>query len=478
MKKFYITTSIAYTNAPPHIGFALELIQADVVARYQRQKGKDVWFLTGTDEHGLKIAEKAKELGKTPKEFSSEMFEKFRTLAEKLNISHNDFIRTTDKEKHWPGVVKLWKKLEAKKDIYEKDYEGLYCVGCEAFLLPKDLVDGKCPFHQKEPSVVKEKNYFFRLSKYSEIIKEKILKNEIEIVPLSRRNETVAFLENGLEDVSFSRPKEKVEWGIPVPGDENQKIYVWADALTNYISAVGYGKDEKQFKNYWPADIHFIGKDIFKFHSLIWPGMLLSAELELPEKIFIHGFLTVDGVKMSKSLGNVVDPFELIDEYGVDAVRYYFLREISSFEDGDFSHKKFKERYNGDLASGLGNLVARVIKLAEISDCSFSDSNEFYNTDFQEMINNTRKNYDEALDSFKFNEALIAVWKVINFCDKYIEKEKPWQESEKRKEVIGDLLLAINEIAERLKPFMPETSEKIIGQIKSRKSEPLFKRII
>ncbi len=474
MKKFYITTSIAYTNAPPHIGFALELMQADSVARYKRLLKEDVWFLTGTDEHGLKIAQKAKELNKEPREFCDEITGKFKELARNLNISNDDFIRTTDKERHWPGVYKLWERMKVSGDIYEKEYEGLYCVGCEAFIKENDLVEGNCPYHHKAPEKIKEKNYFFRLSKYSKEIGRNIENDTLEIIPSTRKKEVLSFVKKGLEDVSFSRPKEKVEWGIPVPGDDNQSIYVWGDALTNYVSAVGYGRNDKDFDKYWPANIHFIGKDISKFHTLIWQGMLISAGLPLPKKIFIHGFLTVDGRKMSKSIGNVVDPFELIGEYGADPVRYFFLREITPTEDGDFSLEKFKERYNADLASGLGNLSARIITLADRNGVSISRQS---NPVIIAEVDKAKKGRDTMMEEFKFNVALEEIWKLISFADRYVETNRPWEEKEGRKDVIGDLLFILESIAELIEPFMPESAIKIKEQIKEGRSEPIFKRI-
>ncbi|PJB98939.1 MAG: methionine--tRNA ligase, partial [Candidatus Nealsonbacteria bacterium CG_4_9_14_0_8_um_filter_36_17] len=362
-KKFYITTSIAYTNTPPHIGYALELIQADVLARYHRILGKKVFFLTGTDEHGQKVVKAAEEAEKEPKEFTDKITARFKLLTKVLNLSNTDFIRTTDEKRHWPVAREVWLKLKENGDIYKKNYKGLYCVGCEAFITKKDLINGKCKIHQKEPEVVEEENYFFRLSKYSKQIKEIIKKDNVKIIPEERKNEMLNFVSQGLEDVSFSRPRKDLKWGIPVPDDNSQTIYVWADALINYISALDYPNGEN-FKKYWPADVHCLGKDILRFHSTIWLGMLLSLGLELPKNIFVHGFITSNGQKMSKSLGNVIDPFELVKKYGTDAVRYFLLREITPTEDGDFTYEKFEARYNSDLASGLGNLVARVLTLA------------------------------------------------------------------------------------------------------------------
>jgi len=459
MKKFYITTSIVYTNAFPHVGFALESIQADVLARYRKTLGEDVFFLTGTDEHGAKIAKKAKELGKNPKDFVDEVSSKFKELTKVLNLSNNDFIRTTDKKRHWPVVEKVWKKLEESGDIYKKKYKGFYCIGCEAFITEKDLIDNKCPIHKRKLELVEEENYFFRLSKYQSILKKKIEEDEYKIIPETRKNEVLGLIKQGLEDISFSRSKEKLEWGIPVPGDDSQVIYVWADALSNYISALGYDKDKK-FKKYWPADVHCIGKDILKFHALFWPAILLSIGIDLPKKLFVHGFITVDGQKMSKSLGNVIDPFELVEKYGTDAVRYFLLREISSTEDGDFTYEKFEQRYNSDLASGIGNLLARVRVMAD--GIGFKENNLKI---VEPKIKETRKNYKKALENFKFNEALKSIWDLISFCDKYIEKEKPWEKKKNSSQVLGDLLIVLDNIAELLQPFLPETSDRIIKEI-------------
>jgi len=456
MKKFYITTSIAYTNALPHIGFALETIQADVLARYHKSLGEDVFYLTGTDEHGIKIAKAAKQAGKSPEEFTDQISAKFKELSSLLNLSNNDFIRTTDQKRHWPAIKKLWLKLKENNDIYKKKYQGYYCSGCEAFITEKDLDNGKCPNHDQKPELVEEENYFFKLSKYLPQIKEKIEKDEIKIIPETRKNEVLGYIKAGLEDISFSRAKEKY-WGFPVPDDEKQTIYVWGDALPNYISAIGYAQETEQFKKYWPADVHCIGKDILKFHALIWPAMLLSLGLELPKNIFVHGFISVDGQKMSKSLGNVIDPFELVKKYGVDPVRYFLLREIPAFEDGDFSYEKFEQRYNSDLANGIGNLVARVAKMAG----DINPETKIQNSKIEKVIKETQKNYKKALEEFKFNEALKSIWDLISFCDKYIEETKPWEQNKGAKLILADLSFTIDVIADLLEPFLPETSEKI-----------------
>ena len=497
MRKFYLSTALPYVNLSPHLGFALEVVQADVIARYHRLLGEDVFFLTGTDEHGAKVAKAAEKAGKKPEEFCDEISEKFKELARVLDISNNDFIRTTDRKRHWSAVKKVWLKLKESGALYKKKYKGIYCLGCEAFITQKDLRDGKCIIHQREPEVVEEENYFFRLSRYSKDIQNIIEKDQIRIIPRTRKNEMMNFVKQGLEDVSFSRPRKDSNWGIPAPDDDSQTIYVWADALINYISALGYDKGEN-FKEYWPADIHCIGKDIQKFHCLIWPGMLLSLGLSLPKMMFVHGFITVGGEKMSKSLGNIIDPIELARKYGVDAVRYFLLREIPPTEDGDYTEEKFEQRYNADLAGGLGNLVARVITLAEKSKIKYQISKipqvaeqsslrgrQIKN---QKFIDKIWQDYKKALEEFKFNEALIAVWELIGFCDKYIEKEQPWRllsnpkskiQNPKLKEVIGNLLFAISNIAEMLQSFLPETSEKIFKQLglKSTNKKPLKFRV-
>ena len=474
MEKFYITTSIAYTNAPPHIGFALESIQADVLARWQRKLKKDVFFLTGTDEHGTKIAKKAEELGKDPQKFVDEISGKFKDLTKVLNISNDDFIRTTDRKKHWPVVERFWEKMVENGDLYKKKYGGSYCSGCEAFLSERDLEDGKCLIHKKESEIIEEENYFFKLSKYQTHLKEIIEKDDYQIIPETKKNEILSFINQGLEDISFSRSVEKLKWGIPVPGDETQVMYVWADALTNYISGLG-GENSK----YWPADIHCIGKDILKFHALIWPAMLLSLKIPLPKKLFVHGFITVDNQKMSKSLGNVIDPFELVDKYGTDAVRYYLLREISSSDDGDFSYEKFEGRFNSDLASGVGNLLARVRTMAE--KVGFKPG---LIKDIEPEINKVQEGYKKALEEFKFNEALKSIWDLISFCDRYIDKEKPWEHKDNSPRVIDNLLIALDNISELLEPFLPETAEKIKKEVKrksnkfvNQKTENLFPRL-
>ena len=475
--KFYITTSIAYTNAPPHIGFALELIQADVLARYNRYQNNDVYFLTGTDEHGTKVEKAAKEAGLSPGKFVGQISSKFKELTKILNISNTDFIRTTDTKRHIPAVQKVWQTLRAKGDIYKKKYKGLYCSGCEAFLTKKDLIDGKCPHHKIKPQIVEEENYFFRLSKYQKQIKKIIKTDQIKIVPEERKNEILSFIEEGLEDISFSRSKEKLKWGIEVPDDSTQIIYVWCDALTNYISALGFAAISEKFKKFWPADIHLIGKDILRFHAVYWPAMLLSLNLPLPKTILVHGFITVEGQKMSKSLGNIVDPFKLVEKYGTDATRYFLLREIPTTKDGDFSYSKFEKRYSDDLARGLGNLVARAMGLKVKSQKSKVKTTT-QNSKVNQIIKKIKEKYKGTIEGYKLNEALAVVWELISFCDKYIEEKRLWEETERKRKDIENILKTIQEIASLLKPFLPQTSEKILNQLKDQtKKEILFPKL-
>jgi len=473
-KKFYITTPIYYVNDKPHIGHAYTTIAADVLARYHKRLGEDVFFLTGTDEHGDKVAEAAKKAGKSPQEFTDQVVKDFQKAWTKLNIEYDDFIRTTE-ERHKKGVAKFLTKLKEVNTIYQDDYKALYCQGCEDFIFKKDLIDGKCSYHGKEPELISEKNYFFKLVDFLPQVKELIENDKILIKPKERKKEVLSLLKQDLGNLSISR--QKVKWGIDLPFDKKQRVYVWVEALQNYITALGYGGDEKNFKKYWPADIHLIAKDIVKFHAIFWPALLLAVGLELPKKVFVHGFFTVEGKKMSKTLGNVIDPIYLVDKYGVDVVRYFLLREISFGQDGDFSIKRLEERYNSDLANGLGNLVSRVLTLSEKVNVQVGDSNK----EFSLKIESTREKYQKAIEEIKFNEALEAVWQLISFCDEQIEKTKPWEliknDQNKAKKILSNLLVSIKEIANLIEPFMPETSKKILEQIKKNKSAILFPRL-
>jgi methionyl-tRNA synthetase len=474
-KSFYITTSIAYVNSEPHIGFALELIQADVLARYYRRQGLDVFFQTGTDEHGSKIQRAAEVSKKSPQEFVDELSGKFKGLKSLLNLSWDNFIRTTDRNVHWPVAQDIWLRILNSGDLYKKKYGGYYCVGCEAFKTGKDIIDGKCVIHKKELEFIEEENWFFKLSKYTKEIESAIKSDKIKIIPETRKNEILSLLKEGLEDISFSRSKKHLEWGIPVPNDDGQVMYVWADALTNYIS--GYGGIEKWKKH--PADVHAIGKDISRFHAVIWPAMLISAKLPLPKNIFIHGFITSNGEKMSKSLGNIIDPYELVKKYGVDPVRYYLLREIPSSGDGDFSYEKFKERYNGDLANGLGNFTSRVLTLASKEDKLSGKSKK----DLENFIALADKN----TENFRFDIALNEIWNLIHYGDGYLNLTKPWSKDlpeAKKKEVLYDLALTLKTVSNLLISFLPETAMKISDAIEisgdgiiAKKIDNLFPRL-
>jgi len=482
-KKFYITTAIDYVNAPPHIGHALEKVQADVLARYHKKLSEDVFFLTGTDENSLKNVQAAQEEKISTRELVNRNSQIFKDLREALDLSFDEFIRTTEK-RHIQGSQKLWLTCQ-KEDIYKKKYQGLYCVGCEVFYKESELENGLCPEHKTKPELVEEENYFFRLSNYQKKLEEIIAKDQIKIIPQSRKNETLSFIKSGLEDFSISRSAQRAEgWGVPVPNDPSQIQYVWFDALANYLTALDYVKDKsKKFKKYWPADIHCIGKGILRFHAIYWPAMLLSAGLPLPKKIFVHGYLTIEGQKISKSLGNIVDPFELVKKYGTDPVRYYLLREFASTEDGDFSIKRFEERYNADLANGLGNLVSRVLTLSEKSNVILSVSEESRpKGQLAGQIKSTQENYQKALEEIKFHEALESIWQLISFSDEFIEKNKPWQliktDQVKFKEVLSELLITLKVIASLLEPFLPATSEKILAQLtQNKKTEVLFPRL-
>ncbi len=458
MEKRYVTTAIYYANGAPHIGHALELVQADAYARWYRQQGARTFFQTGTDEHGAKIARAAEKAGMPPQQFVDSIAAQFAALKEPLMLSWDRFFRTTDRVAHWPGVQEIWRKLEERGDIYRRKYRGLYCVGHEAFVTEKDLVDGKCVDHGEAPEIIEEENYFFRLSRYGKEIQRAIASDEMRILPAGRKEEMLAFLSRGLEDVSFSRPRKDLAWGIPVPGDESQTIYVWADALTNYLSGVGYPREE--FREWWPADIHFIGKDILRFHALIWPGILIAAGLPLPRNIFVHGFLTVEGKKMSKTLGNVIHPAKLVEEYGVDAVRYYLLRSVPSGEDGDVSKERLQHLLKGELADGLGNFASRVCALAGREGTL---KVEKLDASLKKILDNTRKEVAAKMNQFQIHEALGIIWKAIQEGDIYINRNAPWKSRDKK--VIAMLVVLLSEIAQLVAPFLPKTSASIRAAI-------------
>lgn len=469
--KFYITTTLPYVNSDPHIGFGMEIIQADVIARWQRLLGKEVLFNTGTDEHGLKIYRKALENNQSPQEYCDFYAAKFEKLKNALNISYTNFIRTTDAH-HKLAAQELWRRCLANGDIYKKNYRVKYCVGCELEKTDSELVDGKCPIHPNmEIELIDEENYFFRFSRFQEPLLKLYAERPNFVLPAERLNEIKCFVERGLEDFSVSRLKSKMPWGVPVPDDDEQVMYVWFDALTNYISTVKWPSEE--YKEWWPG-YQIAGKDNLRQQSAMWQAMLLSANLEPSTQILIHGFITADGQKMSKSLGNVVDPFELVDKYGTDAVRYYFLAEMNPFEDGDFSVEKFEKRYNGDLANGLGNLAARVSNLLEKNEIK---TNLKAGSD-QKLIDEVT----ERMNGFRFDEALKVLWRKISESDELLSEKKPWK-MEDRAEIEAVLVPVaqnILNVATLLQAFMPETAEKVVAQFSAGqivKGESLFQRI-
>nr|NQU93378.1 methionine--tRNA ligase [Bacteroidota bacterium] len=471
MSKFYITNAIPYVNAKPHLGHALELVQTDTIARYHRSVLEDeTFFLFGTDENALKNVQSAEEAGEDVKSFVDRHVQIFRDLTKKLNISNDDFIRTTE-QRNIDGTQKLWKACDANGDIYTKNYKGLYCVPCEAFYTEKDLVNGLCPEHKKKPEIVEEENYFFKLSKYQDQLLKLIESDELKITPETKKNEVTKFIKSGLEDISISRSRERAKnWGISVPGDDNQIIYVWIDALSNYINALDYGTNGSKFKKWWETDksykIHAIGKGIARFHAIYWPAMLLSAGVKIPNEILIHGYITIEGEKISKTLGNVIDPLEPIGKYGLDPVRYYLLRDIPSTGDGDFSYSRLEKRYTGDLANNLGNLVSRVAKLIDSKLTKKLDyRNKFASKRVLNEIEKTQTVYHRKIAQFKLNEALSAIWMLLTFPNGYIDQKKPWKtiddDPNEFLRTITSITRLIIEVSYLLEPFIPETAEKI-----------------
>lgn len=467
-KKFYVTTPIYYVNDAPHIGSAYTTLAADIIARYYRGRiGKEkVFFLVGTDEHGQKVQTVAKEKGLTPIELADKVSQEFKDAWKLLNIDYDFFIRTTD-PKHEKVVSELLQKVYDAGYIYPGTYEGPYCIGCERFYKESELVNGRCPLHpNKEISYQKEKNYFLKLK---DLVNEKVLPKlkagEYNILPEERKNEILSRIDQGVEDVSVSR--EGVTWGIPLPWDKTQTIYVWVDALINYYSATQFLEGKKDF---WPADLHLMAKDILWFHAVIWEALLLAAGIELPKTVFAHGFFTVDGQKMSKSLGNVITPKQLVDKYGVDGARYLMISAVTFGSDGDISLKSFDTKYNADLANGLGNLVARSAKLCENSGFEFPET---------KLVSD--KNIEKALSEYKFDVALKIIWEEVTQTDQFINEEEPWTlKGEGLKKVLVHLVDHIRSIAFNLKPFLPETAEKIEDQFKGpeiKSSEPLFPRL-
>ncbi len=471
MNRFYITTAIPYVNGRPHIGHALEYFQADTIRNYHKLLGEETLLLSGADENALKNVQTAEAEGIPTQELLDRNSKIFEESYAKLGVKLDVFERGSDPTHHFPGVQKLWELCNKSGDIYKKSYTGLYCVGCESFKTEKELVDGKCPEHQKAPEKVTEENYFFKLSNYQDKLLRLIENNELQIVPESKRNEIISFIKQGLEDFSISRSKERAKGvGVPVPNDDSQVMYVWFDALAIYITGIGYGIDQTMFEKWWPANVHVIGKDINRFHTVYWPAMLLSAGLPTPKTVLVHGFVQSGGEKMSKSLGNVIDPFEISEKYGLEPFRYYMLSQIPTTDDGDFTLERFIEVYNADLANGLGNLVARVARLCEkveLDTLQKANLSEEYKSDFEE---------------YRFHELIAGIWGKLSEIDQEIEREQPWkvEDLNKLKQLLQNWVEKINQIALELKPFLPDTSEKIqniFSESKVKPTSPLFPRI-
>lgn len=467
MTKVYITTTLPYVNSDPHIGFALETVQADSWVRAQRLMGNDVFFNTGTDEHGLKIYENAKAQKKDTQEYVDEYAGKFLKLKESLNLTYTKFIRTTDPY-HKKAAQYFWELCLKNGDIYKKNYQIKYCVGCELAKTDSELVDGKCLLHPtKEIMLIDEENYFFKFSKYQDALLKHYKDNPSFVMPANRLQEVTNFVKGGLEDFSISRLKKNMPWGVPVPGDNEHVMYVWFDALINYISTLGWPNDERKFGDFWPG-YQIAGKDNLRQQSAMWQAMLMSAKLPPSKQIFIHGFITMNGQKMSKSTGNVVNPFDLVEKYGTDAVRYYLLREIPSLGDGDFSYDRMNQVYESDLANELGNLVSRITTLAA--------------TDGIQMVHkkNEGLKYQSEIEQFDFNKILETIWEGIKSINKLINEKEPWKmNAPDRAELIAQWLMDLHAIATNLQPFLPETADKIMKATtgKIEKISPLFPRL-
>lgn len=472
--KYYITTAIDYINGTPHIGHAYEKVASDVLARLKRLQGAQVFFLTGTDEHGAKVAQFAKNQKMTPEDFADKTALLFEEAYKNLDISFDRFIRTTDID-HIKTANTLLEKIKENGYFYEAEYTGLYCIGHEAFLSEKELVHGLCPEHQIAPEKVTEQNWFFKVSAFTKQIQEDIEAGEFVIWPEHHKNEVLALLKQGFNDIAISRPN--VKWGIPLPWDKEQTVYVWVEALMNYVSGIGYTGNKELFKRFWPADAHVVGKDIIKFHCIIWPALLLAARLPMPKSVVAHGYLSVGGQKMSKTIGNVIDPNVWVQKYGSDAVRYFLMREVAFGEDGDISEEKLLARYEGDLANGLGNLVSRLTNMIERYCHSEVTSVEPIEMDLIEV--------PLLIERYKFHEALAKIWEAIAWSNQYIDHSKPWDMAKTdevgAQKVLSKVAAQVQLIATHLAPFMPATADKIRKIFESdniTQAEPLFPKIV
>jgi methionyl-tRNA synthetase len=478
MKHHFLSTAIPYVNASPHIGFALELAIADVIARHQRQRGNKVYFLSGTDDNSLKNALAAEAVGVSTEAFVEAHAREFKQLKGVLNISYNDFLATSTDPRHAPAVEKLWRQCDQNGDIYRGNYEGLYCVGCEQFYTQDELQNGICPEHGTEPDAISEENYFFRLSRYQDDLIRLIGSNEITVRPTHRKKEVLSFLESPLLDLSISRNVARARsWGLPVPGDSSQIIYVWFDALANYISALGYAGDEEAFETYWvEADriSHVIGKGVTRFHAVYWPAILLSAGLRLPTEILVHGYITVDGRKISKTLGNTISPRDACDQLGADALRYYLLRHIGSQRDGDFSWARLNEVYEHELANDLGNLLSRATALGRRYGPPASRT--------ATLADGLSLKVATHIDEFAVDRALDAIWRVVTATNAYVNQTEPWALAKEGKakrlaEVLSELYGTLTCIGHALIPFLPSTAHRLLSAVSSSSSEQLFPKL-
>ncbi|MFB3853678.1 MAG: methionine--tRNA ligase [Vicinamibacterales bacterium] len=468
MPRFYITTAIDYVNSRPHLGTAYEKVTADVIARYHRLAGDDTRFLMGNDEHSQNVYRKARELGLEPLAYCDRMEREFRAVWARLDISFDDFVRTSE-PRHQAGVTRMVERIGEAGDLYEGFYEGFYCIGCEAFKPEKDLADGLCPVHQTRPDWIREKNHFFRLSRYRDRLLEHVRANPGFIEPEIRRNEILRLLESGLEDISISRAGQ--QWGIPLPADPDSVVYVWFDALINYISAVGYGTDDELFAQWWPADLHVIGKDITRFHCVVWPAMLMSAGLELPRRVFGHGFISLKGQKMSKSLGTVLDPLDAAARFGPDPLRLFLVREIPYGQDGDFSWERFEERYNSDLANNLGNLVNRLAAMAAKYRSGRLAAVGESGGRLQEAAEEALRLYRPAMERLALHEGAAAAFRLIDAANEFIAETEPWALA-KRPEARDRLTAVLQDVAEALRlvavmllPVMPGSAAEILRRV-------------
>jgi len=478
MNKFYITTPIFYPNSKLHLGHAYVTVLADIFTRYHKAIGSNTYFVTGSDEHSLKVAKSAQKNGDSVEVFTEKISMGFKKLFNDLEVNYDYFVRTSDKDHHWNGAKELWLKLVQSGDIYKKNYVGKYCNGCESFVKESDLVNGVCPFHNEVPQVINEENYFFRLSKYQDELVKLISKDVVKIMPDSSKEETLSFINSGLLDVSFSRPISTNSWAIPIPDDPKHGMYVWCDALSSYITAVGYPSDVKLFNSFWPADCHLIGKDILRFHAVTWIAMLLSAKINLPKNIIVHGMLLSGGKKMSKTLGNVIDPEILIEKYGAESLRYFFARHIPLFGDGEISIEIFNEACRSNLLNGLGNLVSRVFGMALMYGVEIQKG-----LVLSEVISKPEYFwYQNEFNAFQINDVTNNVWKLIGDLDKTIAVEKPFKvfksDPDLAKEMVLVYLEKVWEISQLLKPILPSTVDNIELAFEKKEKPLLFDKTI